>query len=93
MCQVNSEPMLYRRGHLDVVLPPTISDKMSTDSVSLLEGQKAEFVCVADGIPEPDISWKRKQHKKKGSHKHIRKQSKCIILLFDIDRSNYSTSL
>ncbi len=47
---------------MEVVVPPQISDKMSTQDVSVAEGGSAKFICAANGHPMPSITW-RKQPK------------------------------
>jgi hypothetical protein len=42
-----------------VIVPPTILDNQSTQSVSVSEGQRAQLVCIAKGNPEPSIEWRR----------------------------------
>ena len=59
MCQVNSVPMVSQVAHLEVVLPPEISDKHSTKDISVAEGGNARFLCSASGHPTPTITWKR----------------------------------
>ena len=44
MCQVNSVPPLVQVAHLEVVIPPQISDKDSTQDVSVGEGGTAKSV-------------------------------------------------
>ncbi|XP_043220308.1 lachesin-like isoform X1 [Amphibalanus amphitrite] len=57
MCQINTDPMISRQGYLEVVEPPDIVLKESSDDMSLHEGEDATLRCVARGYPKPLIKW------------------------------------
>ncbi|XP_058799742.1 lachesin-like isoform X2 [Phymastichus coffea] len=60
MCQVNTEPMLYQMGNMTVVVPPDIIDEASDEGGLVAhEGGNIKLRCVATGIPEPNVTWKR----------------------------------
>lgn len=60
MCQVNTDPMISMTGHLDVVVPPTIiDDESSPSSVSVREKHNASLICKSNGVPYPNITWRR----------------------------------
>jgi len=60
MCQVNTDPMISMTGHLDVVVPPTIIDEESSPStVSIREKHNASLICKSNGVPYPNITWRR----------------------------------
>ena len=40
-----------------MVIPPQISDKLSTEDLSVAEGGSAKFICSATGHPNPTITW------------------------------------
>ncbi|XP_065567123.1 lachesin-like isoform X2 [Artemia franciscana] len=64
MCQVNAEPMISQVGHLDVVVPPTISDNGSSPSqVTAREGTRVSLVCQGEGRPLPKVAWRREDGK------------------------------
>ena len=44
---------------LEVVIPPKISDKHSTEGLSVAEGGTAKFICSASGHPQPTITWQK----------------------------------
>ncbi|XP_066990284.1 lachesin-like [Macrobrachium rosenbergii] len=63
MCQVNTDPMRYRQGYVDVVVPPDIIDKESTGDLTIREGQDVILTCRAKGHPPPNIVWRREDNK------------------------------
>lgn len=42
-----------------MVIPPEISDKHSTEDMSVAEGGSAKFICSATGHPAPTITWQK----------------------------------
>jgi len=64
MCQVNTDPMISVTGHLDVVVPPSISDEESSPSeVSVREKHNTSLICRGSGVPQPKITWRREDGK------------------------------
>lgn len=62
MCQVNTDPMRSKQGYVDVVVPPDIIDKESTDDLTIREGQDVTLTCRAKGHPAPSIVWRREDN-------------------------------
>ncbi|KAI8420909.1 hypothetical protein MSG28_008078 [Choristoneura fumiferana] len=59
MCQVNTDPMRSRKGYLQVVVPPSIIDNMTSTDMVVREGSDVSLVCRASGYPEPYVMWRR----------------------------------
>ncbi|XP_050686685.1 lachesin-like, partial [Eriocheir sinensis] len=59
ICQINTAVAISQTGHLSVVVPPYIKDEMSSNDVTLQEGQNVTLVCSARGSPVPSIMWRR----------------------------------
>ncbi|XP_049870750.1 lachesin-like isoform X2 [Pectinophora gossypiella] len=59
MCQVNTDPMRSRKGYLQVVVPPSIIDNMTSTDMVVREGTDVTLVCRASGYPEPYVMWRR----------------------------------
>ncbi|CAG4970644.1 unnamed protein product [Parnassius apollo] len=59
MCQVNTDPMRSRKGYLQVVVPPSIIDNMTSTDMVIREGNDVTLVCRASGYPEPYVMWRR----------------------------------
>ncbi|XP_049269782.1 lachesin isoform X2 [Rhipicephalus sanguineus] len=59
MCQINTSPMKSQVGYLNVVVPPKIDNNLTSDSTEVAEGGDVALRCVANGTPEPEITWRR----------------------------------
>lgn len=59
MCQVNTDPMRFRKGYLQVVVPPSIIDNMTSTDMVVREGSDVTLVCRGSGYPEPYVMWRR----------------------------------
>ncbi|XP_034253657.1 neurotrimin-like [Thrips palmi] len=59
MCQINTDPMKSQQGYLDVVVPPDILDYPTSTDLVVRELSNATLRCVANGSPQPNITWKR----------------------------------
>nr|XP_045593504.1 MAM domain-containing glycosylphosphatidylinositol anchor protein 1-like [Procambarus clarkii] len=62
MCQINTDPMRYRQGYVDVVVPPDIIDRESSGDLTIREGQDVTLTCRAKGHPTPSIVWRREDN-------------------------------
>ncbi|XP_059470073.1 lachesin-like [Neocloeon triangulifer] len=63
MCQINTDPMKTQIGYLEVTIPPDILDKESSEDGVALEGGTVQIKCVATGLPEPTVTWRREDSK------------------------------
>lgn len=63
MCQVNTDPMVYQQGYVDVVVPPDIIDRESSGDLTVREGMDVTLTCRAKGHPPPTIVWRREDNK------------------------------
>ncbi|KAG8191711.1 hypothetical protein JTE90_008776 [Oedothorax gibbosus] len=63
MCQVNTVPMLFQIGHLDVVVPPDIVEEGTSSDLFAREGTDVSLKCAARGRPEPWYTWRREDNK------------------------------
>ncbi|XP_076683120.1 neurotrimin isoform X3 [Andrena cerasifolii] len=59
MCQVNTDPMRFRQGFLQVVVPPSINTKETSTDMVVREGSNVTLTCKASGYPEPYVMWRR----------------------------------
>ncbi|KAF8793727.1 Lachesin like protein [Argiope bruennichi] len=66
MCQVNTVPMLWQVGYLDVVVPPDIIEEQSSSDMFAREGTDVQLKCAAKGRPEPKLTWRREDYKPVG---------------------------
>lgn len=46
-------------GYMEVVVPPDIIDDETANGMVTHEGGNIRLRCVATGVPEPTVSWKR----------------------------------
>ncbi|XP_023341856.1 lachesin isoform X2 [Eurytemora carolleeae] len=63
MCQLNTDPMLFKMGYLDVVITPDIVDIRGPSTV--IEGGVARLECEARGEPAPMVFWQRENTREK----------------------------
>ncbi|KAL5277380.1 hypothetical protein ACFFRR_002552 [Megaselia abdita] len=72
MCQVNTDPMIWQSGNLNVVVPPDILNQPEISSSMVNanmeegisnEGGVIQLICAATGIPEPTVQWNREDGK------------------------------
>ncbi|XP_048513938.1 neurotrimin-like isoform X2 [Athalia rosae] len=59
MCQINTDPMKYQTGFLDIVVPPNIEDYPTSTDMVVREGSNVTLQCSATGSPKPNITWRR----------------------------------
>jgi hypothetical protein len=59
MCQINTEPMISRKGYVQVVVPPFIIESMTSNDMVVREGTNITLHCKAKGSPEPYVMWRR----------------------------------
>ncbi|XP_046420785.1 lachesin-like [Neodiprion pinetum] len=59
MCQINTDPMKYQTGFLDIVVPPDIEDYPTSTDMVVREGSNVTLRCSATGSPKPNITWRR----------------------------------
>ncbi|XP_025423912.1 neurotrimin-like isoform X2 [Sipha flava] len=59
MCQINTITAKTQIGYLNVVVPPSISDSLSSSDAIVREGSNVSLTCHVDGYPKPEIKWKR----------------------------------
>ncbi|KAK2583266.1 hypothetical protein KPH14_009276 [Odynerus spinipes] len=59
MCQVNTNPMRYIQGYLQVHVPPSIIDKDTSTDMVVREATNVTLTCKAKGYPTPFILWRR----------------------------------
>uniref|UniRef100_A0A8C1K3P7 Hemicentin-1 n=1 Tax=Cyprinus carpio TaxID=7962 RepID=A0A8C1K3P7_CYPCA len=46
-----------RHYSLQVYVPPSLDGAGSTEEVTVVSGNTASFICIADGMPSPTITW------------------------------------
>ncbi|CAG5135222.1 unnamed protein product, partial [Candidula unifasciata] len=68
-CRVNTSPIQIKKVTLEVQVPPTILSQLSSDKIVLEEGQSATLICNVTGIPQPNVTWYRRNYRSPGSSK------------------------
>ncbi|KAL3092777.1 hypothetical protein niasHS_007986 [Heterodera schachtii] len=59
ICQLNTNPVLSRRGFLELRIPPSISRSLTPVAIEVREGNNLTMTCTANGNPKPAIVWRR----------------------------------
>ncbi|KAK8385617.1 hypothetical protein O3P69_016413 [Scylla paramamosain] len=59
MCQINTPIMQNQVGCIKVHVPPDIINEQTSSDTTVNEGESVTLRCVAEGLPRPEIKWKR----------------------------------
>ncbi|KAG9508804.1 Multidrug resistance-associated protein 4, partial [Fragariocoptes setiger] len=62
MCQINSVPMKYAIGFLDILTAPSFDNGQTSADVVVAEGANVSLTCKANGYPNPTITWRREDN-------------------------------
>ncbi|XP_058821095.1 neurotrimin-like [Topomyia yanbarensis] len=90
MCQINTDPMKSQMGYLNVVVPPDILDHKTSQDMTVPEGSNISLACVATGVPEPSIVWKRAGEKALAvmENSGITTHDGSVLNIYNIQRHN-----
>ncbi|XP_055547420.1 neurotrimin-like isoform X1 [Wyeomyia smithii] len=90
MCQINTDPMKSQMGYLNVVVPPDILDHQTSQDMTVSEGSNVSLTCVATGVPEPAIVWKRAGEKALAMMENsgITTHDGSVLNIFNVQRHN-----
>jgi len=58
---LRSKPMTAVMLTYVVTVPAQIVDSLSSDDVTVREGDSVSLVCHVTGVPQPEVRWRRKQ--------------------------------
>lgn len=71
---------LFQMGYMEVVVPPDIIDDETANGMVTLEGGNIRLRCIATGVPEPTVSWKRQDGRNIILREDGQKQCKHIFI-------------
>ncbi|XP_067681936.1 limbic system-associated membrane protein-like [Haliotis asinina] len=58
-CQINTTPVKIKTVHLKVQVPAKINHDVSSEDITVREGDTVTLICNVSGIPTPTITWYR----------------------------------
>ncbi|XP_045216765.2 neurotrimin-like [Mercenaria mercenaria] len=79
-CQINTDPIQIKRIRLKVQVPAEIDNVTSSGDATVREGQTVKLQCVANGIPEPSISWYRNTLQTHQIREHVGTTGELLII-------------
>jgi len=59
-CTINTNPVKSKKVMLHVKVPATIIDELSSDDMTVQEGEVVVLICNVSGEPRPDVTWYRR---------------------------------
>jgi hypothetical protein len=59
-CTINTSPVKSKVIMLHVKVPATIIDELSSDDVTVQEGDTVILICNVSGVPQPEVVWYRR---------------------------------
>ncbi|CAG5130421.1 unnamed protein product, partial [Candidula unifasciata] len=68
-CQINTNPVKVKTVNLIVLVPARILDQLSTNDVTVREGETVTLICNVTGTPHPTVEWYRLMTDSKGVEK------------------------
>ncbi|KAJ8304910.1 hypothetical protein KUTeg_018493, partial [Tegillarca granosa] len=86
VCQINTKPIKTKAVILNVLVPPTIDDDLSTDSVTAKEGDTVQLICNATGVPPPKVHWFRKISGQGSEHEERVGENGEILIIHNVSR-------
>jgi len=61
-CTVNTDPVKSKIVMLHVKVPAQIIDELSSNDVTVQEGDTVVLTCNVTGVPKPEVTWYRRPH-------------------------------
>ncbi|KAK7008598.1 lachesin-like isoform X1 [Biomphalaria glabrata] len=86
-CRINTSPVQTKKVYLDVKVPPAIVSQMSSDRIVLEEGQTATLVCNVTGIPQPNVTWYKRNHKGTSNIKEKIGSEGEVLIIHNVSRN------
>ncbi|XP_071110184.1 lachesin-like [Haliotis cracherodii] len=62
-CEINTVPEQEKAVKLSVLVPPAIISRLSSDNIRLREGEVAELICNVTGVPQPNVTWNKRNYR------------------------------
>ncbi|GFO21330.1 opioid-binding protein/cell adhesion molecule [Plakobranchus ocellatus] len=79
-CRVNTRPIRSKKVFLDVKVPPTILSHLSSDDITVVEGEKITLMCNVTGVPPPNVTWWHRQPGLDNPKKRIGQEGEVLII-------------
>jgi neuronal growth regulator 1 len=86
-CTINTNPVKSKKVMLHVKVPATIIDELSSNDMTVQEGETVVLVCNVTGIPKPDVTWYRRPASgSKSSEREIIGMNGEMIIIQNVSR-------
>ncbi|KAK7503588.1 hypothetical protein BaRGS_00005127, partial [Batillaria attramentaria] len=80
LCQLNTEPIITKRIHLVVQVPPMLWDYTQPVEIQRMEGEQVELFCNATGIPAPVVTWWRANRWDSSEKEKVGQQGERLVI-------------
>ncbi|XP_060082810.1 protein amalgam-like [Ylistrum balloti] len=90
-CRLSTRPVQNKVAELNVLLSPKILTAYSSKDMVVREGSDLELVCNATGVPQPEITWYRKQKDSPNAKTNLGTGSTDQLLINNVTRDEAGT--
>lgn len=85
-CTINTNPVKSKVIMLHVKVPATILDELSSDDVTVQEGDTIVLICNVTGVPQPEVTWYRRPATSKNTERERIGMTGEMIIIRNVSR-------